>query len=607
MLTSDVGEQRLPNTSPANQRVMDVVRSVLPAGTAPIPGQAPDWATFPTHPADAFAVAATLLERSGCYQCIPPHASGLASPGPGCSDPFELLGERQLDLRIRGMAWAYGYPFLPASDDPEEQQQANKLKDQAIEHFSQRFRDYATPEDLAQAAVRLPQVTGDGFRELWLRLSTCTDPVREDMEPSPGDFPNWWTDAIHLFILADEAAVGLGFFQRHGVTATYWQRRLLPETGTPEERKPLRTLTEAADPDIVCVLPKTRTPSVGCTLRSLSHNLSLAPARGRVEVEWYPVLRSDSGSAEKAFNILIVPFPSFISTKCFSAHGGFFNMSQDWLVDAAKLQDLVPHLIEAAHVTIHAVVFPEYALDWKNFVRLRDRLAEDFPDVSMFMAGVSESRQDQKKGNHVATWVRQLDESYSRPKHHRWRIDERQLARYGMPSIFGRGRGWWENIPLDRRVVQFFPLRHGSVFTPLICEDLARIEPCQAVIRAVGPNLVFVLLMDGAQIAERWPNQYAGVLADDPGSSVLTITSLGLINRIRSSDLAGRRAVALWRQAGDLQSIELRESEIAVVVMLESEEIEEFSLDGRSDAKAATSWKLAGTIPIRRQPGQGWL
>jgi len=53
------------------------------------------------------------------------------------------------------------------------------------------------------------------------------------------------------------------------------------------------------------------------------------------------------------------------------------------------------------------------------------------------------------------------------------------------------------------------------VLTVLICEDLARLDPVNDLVRAVGPNLVMSLLMDGPQLTTRWPARYATVLADD--------------------------------------------------------------------------------------------
>lgn len=67
----------------------------------------------------------------------------------------------------------------------------------------------------------------------------------------------------------------------------------------------------------------------------------------------------------------------------------------------------------------------------------------------------------------------------------------------------------------------------------LVCEDLARQDPAADLIRAVGPNLLIALLMDGPQLSGRWPARYASVLAEDPGTSVLTLTSLGMAERSR--------------------------------------------------------------------------
>ena len=85
----------------------------------------------------------------------------------------------------------------------------------------------------------------------------------------------------------------------------------------------------------------------------------------------------------------------------------------------------------------------------------------------------------------------------------------------------------------------------------LICEDLARPDPVGEVVRAVGPNLIIALLSDGPQLNSRWPSRYAGVLADDPGSSVLTVTSAGMAKLSKSGDPAKDRpdVIAFWRDA----------------------------------------------------------
>jgi hypothetical protein len=66
-----------------------------------------------------------------------------------------------------------------------------------------------------------------------------------------------------------------------------------------------------------------------------------------------------------------------------------------------------------------------------------------------------------------------------------------------------------------------------------VCEDLAQIDDVAEVIRSVGPTVVFTPLLDGPQLTSRWSARYASVLADDPGSTILTLTSFGMVQRSR--------------------------------------------------------------------------
>jgi hypothetical protein len=119
----------------------------------------------------------------------------------------------------------------------------------------------------------------------------------------------------------------------------------------------------------------------------------------------------------------------------------------------------------------------------------------------------------------------------------------------------------------------------------------------------VGPNLVFVLLMDGPQLSSRWSARYATILADDPGSAVLTLTSLGLMERTNS---AGHyppcRRIALWKDdTGHTVQIDCPTNAQAVLVTLAGKSAEESTLDGRpnSDTQA---WRYHGHQPIRLAP-----
>jgi len=241
----------------------------------------------------------------------------------------------------------------------------------------------------------------------------------------------------------------------------------------------------------------------------------------------------------------------------------------------------------------------------------------EFDSIELFVTGLSHDVRTERgggdqttKGNFVATCVRVPSATRHQPrtewdliavrgKHHRWRLDERQLSRYGLAHRLPPDRGWWENIELEPRTVDVVQFRGGSAMTALICEDLARIEPCQAVLRATGPNLVVVLLMDGPQVEARWPNQYAGILADDPGCSVITLTSLGLPRRIRSDDGEDRLSIGLWRDGfGETKRLNITGDEAALVVTLVPKSLSESTLDGRPDGGSAFGWTLRGVNPV---------
>jgi len=85
------------------------------------------------------------------------------------------------------------------------------------------------------------------------------------------------------------------------------------------------------------------------------------------------------------------------------------------------------------------------------------------------------------------------------------------------------------------------------VLVSLVCEDLAQNDDIAQLIRSVGPTAVIVGLLDGPQIASRWSARYASVLADDPGSSVLTLSSFGMVERSRPEGREASRVIALWK------------------------------------------------------------
>lgn len=122
------------------------------------------------------------------------------------------------------------------------------------------------------------------------------------------------------------------------------------------------------------------------------------------------------------------------------------------------------------------------------------------------------------------------------------------------------------------------------------------------IIRAVGPNLVMALLMDGPQTKERWAARYATVLADDPGCSVLSLTSSGMAQLSRPATGPSRsRVVALWKDAfRGATEIELPAGCDAVAVSLSIRYREEFTADGRGEDSNAAFPILSGVHPIGR-------
>ena len=164
---------------------------------------------------------------------------------------------------------------------------------------------------------------------------------------------------------------------------------------------------------------------------------------------------------------------------------------------------------------------------------------------------------------------------------------------------------WWEGIDLPRRELHFFCLDAFTAFTVLVCEDLARPDPVADTVRSVGPNLVICLLLDGPQLRTRWSARYATVLADDPGSSVLTLSSLGMVTRSRLQEELHKesRVIGLWRDPnGPLTELELPKGSEALVLSLSPEGSTERTLDGRHDFGMAGCLRLAGCHPITWGP-----
>jgi hypothetical protein len=191
-------------------------------------------------------------------------------------------------------------------------------------------------------------------------------------------------------------------------------------------------------------------------------------------------------------------------------------------------------------------------------------------------------------------------------KHHRWCLDPAQTRAYQLAGQITSLQDVWEGTQIWSRELHFVTLGDWMTWSVLICEDLARQDPAADLIRAVGPNLLIALLMDGPQLRGRWPSRYASVLAEDPGTSVLTLTSLGMAERSRPvlRETGNRakpiRSIALWRdvESGEHEII-LDAGDNACVLSLVCRTRSEFSADDPLNGQPAHFPVFAGFSSFR--------
>ncbi|MBY0339187.1 MAG: hypothetical protein K2X11_21415 [Acetobacteraceae bacterium] len=658
--------------------VAHLIQELFPEGTAtPVrdgrsPLDRPNYDEAPAFPADLFAIAALLLARGGAYHRVNAPETRLQ---PECDPTLDIAVTRDEHAH-----WCdIGREWFEASSELLKAVEATARPGADAEADGRRETEARNRLDAVRKRINT----------YWQTLYDCAaQPVVK--RPMPDRLP-WWKPALALLVIADEAAVHTGFVGAGGGwlnPAEAANRRINEQAlaQLPPEQAVFRRPWDAwprggaSDTFPVCelwspdhlnvgdtlstarsyvarVLPKSRTPAVGCTMRSLSHNLALLPPDGTVDFVWNNALPASSIS-DATLNLLLVPMPYWVEADCFApasvapAEGAatsglgrdaplhrHFALKPRWLSKAsadtpserdrdAVVTFLATLVAEARRMdkVVHGVVLPELALDWDTHLALVRALQEanakleDAAKLQFLVSGINSAprmRKDGDKGelaagNIVATTVfgfrdqedgtkRETATMHWRHKHHRWRLDASQIEEYGLGGVLDPRSNWWEACEIPRRKVDVTLFRDGSVFSAMICEDLARIEPCHEPLRAIGPNLVFALLMDGPQLATRWPARYATVLADDPGSSVLSFTSLGLLQRTnRRGTRPVTRTVALWKDDSARGTIEIAcpEGAAGILLNLAQHQAQETTLDGRPNTDAR-AWRYHGHFPVR--------
>lgn len=406
---------------------------------------------------------------------------------------------------------------------------------------------------------------------------------------------------LELIAAADEASAGAGVWDPLDSKVTSDQFTI---------RSMLQlihrgTLGMAVDSSRAVVFPKMHTPQRGITSRSLTHHLSLHETR-EVEPRWFWFPQSDA--PQGSFNLLVLPWPEVVRPREFRAtEARLLNMPEEkygfftWDSPAVRVStERVRSALRAAKnivADVDAIAFPEMALADGTARRLCEQLGV------IIIAGEGKPASNRTPGVNRAVVALpigpRLALAYGQAKHHRWRIDAAQIQQYGLGSRLDPTRDWWEHIEIEPRVVNFWTIRDWLNFCVLICEDLARQDPVGELVRSVGPNLVISLLMDGPQLEKRWPAKYATVLADDPGSSVLTLTSLGMARLSRPPGKPESRVVGLWKDpSGPAVEIDLPTDASGAVLSLTRELREEHTADGRGDGGSSGYVRLNGFHPI---------
>jgi hypothetical protein len=262
---------------------------------------------------------------------------------------------------------------------------------------------------------------------------------------------------------------------------------------------------------------------------------------------------------------------------------GFFEFAPAERLDL----DLVDRMLIAARdeaETVDVVVLPESAAEHGEIDDLEALLGRH--GVTGLITGVREHPEQPgafpRNWVHIGMLVGGQWAHICQAKHHRWSLDDGQIYQYHLSGALHPHIRWWEAAEVPRRSVQFVEFGDGVTLASLVCEDLAQSDDVAGVIRSVGPMIVVTPLLDGPQLGSRWAARYAGVLADDPGSAVLTLTSFGMAQRSLPPGFSRSPVVALWKGPGQAtREIPLEPGAQGILLSANTARTAKRSFDGR--------------------------
>ncbi len=491
---------------------------------------APSWEELPAWPPDVFALANLVLDHTEAYRfAVSPHG---------------------------GRGWP------PTTD-----------WNQLVQTAGEEWRLVAQPgrNDLTPPRVR----------EQWEILNRHRDTLLSDVRY--GRDEELCTAFLTLHAMADEACRSLGTESRGSFEREAW--RLMAENGSLSRISPARSR----------IVPKTNLPGKGITIRSFSRYLALSYES--VDLRWR---RFESTLApleaiddRHFFNAILLPWPFNIEGRAFRPvegplHNmdadayGFFEFAPDAPLDLSLVGRLVERALEEVE-RVDALIVPEAAVVPKDLRPLEAVLAEH--DVRYLFAGVREMAGEGGLGRnylHVGVCTEGGWQCYEQMKHNRWCLDGSQIRQYHLTRSLEPSKLWWEAIDLPERTVEIIDVGGTATAVPLICEDLARLDEVSDLLRRLGPTIIIAVLLDGPQLAGRWPGRYASVFADDPGSAVLTLTSYGMAARSRPQGKPRSRIVAMWNDPRTgLHELELARGASGILLTASEGTTRAWTADGR--------------------------
>ena len=409
---------------------------------------------------------------------------------------------------------------------------------------------------------------------------------------------------LTLHAVADEACAGLGVAldSSHADGCIYRARgrEFLARTGS----------LARISPRALRVLPKVCTPPTG---RPAFSRYACVQGPG-IDARWHKMSARHRGTDRRSefATLLLLPWPLEVCEQDFRVLEGslqrlerepfgFYEFAPEESLDLELLDRvLVAARKEAGSVDV--VILPESAVDASEIEALEALL--DRHGVVNLITGVRERARgaEQLPRNWMHTgFSPRLEKGGSlsggeggqwfhirQSKHHRWMMDESQIYQYHLGGVLHPTIRWWEGIEVPRRAIEFVEVAELTLVS-LVCEDLAQNDEIADLIRCVGPTLVIAVLLDGPQLTSRWAARYASVLADDPGSAVLTLTSFGMVQCCRPHSHEPSRVIGLWKDpATGVREMPLETGAHGVLLTICMDRATRRSADGRWPVDNAT-------------------